>query len=66
MEILAEKEFTVLDKGGFFEWKEFGMRLHVPKGSISTFMGEYRINIQVSLHGQFELPKGLDLLSPVF
>ena len=42
------------------------MRLHVPKGSISAFMGECRINIQVSLHGQFELPKGLDLLSPVF
>ena len=42
------------------------MRLHVPKDSISVSMGECRINIQVSLCGQFQLPDDSDLLSPVF
>ena len=66
MEVSGEAEFAVLTQGGSFEWKGYGLRLHVPEGSLSTGVRECRIVIRASPSGQFQLPKGLDLLSPVF
>ena len=66
-EVIGEVEFRVQTKGGSFEWKGFGIRLHIPKDSLPDGVGECRINIRVSLSGQFQLPEGSsDLLSPVF
>ena len=64
--MIGEVEFTVSTGGGSFEWKGYGLRLHVPKDSLSAGTAECRINIRVSLSGQFQLPEGSDLLSPVF
>ena len=47
-------------------WKGYGLRLHIPKGSLPADMGECSINIRASLSGQFQFPEGSDLLSPVF
>ena len=62
----GEVEFSVSTEGGLFQWKGYGLRLHVPKDSLPPGMGECRINIRVSLSGQFQLPEGSDLLSPMF
>ena len=62
----GETEFTISTEGGSFHWEGYGLRLHVPKDSLPAGMGECRINIRVSLSGQFQLPEGTDLLSPVF
>ena len=59
-------EFTLPSHGINFEWKGYGMKLHVLEGSLPGGMGECRVNIRVSLSGQFQLPEGTDLLSPVF
>ena len=61
-----EAEFTVLAEGGSFQWKGYGLRLHVSKDSLPPGIEECRINIRVSLSGQFQLLEGSDLLSPVF
>ena len=66
VEVIGETEFMVPNQGGLFEWKGYGLRLQVPAGSLSVGMGECRINIRVSLSGQFQLPEDSDLLSPVF
>ena len=66
VEIVGETDFRILKQKGSFVWKGYGLRLHVPKGSLTTSMEECRINIQVSLSGQFQLPKDSDFLSPVF
>lgn len=34
VEVIGEAEFIIPDQGGSFEWKEYGMRLHVPEGSL--------------------------------
>ena len=65
VEVIGEAEFIILDQGGSFEWKEYGMKLHVPEGSLPPEIGECRINIKASLSGQFQLPQNSDLLSPV-
>ena len=64
--MIGEVEFRVQTEGGSFEWKGFGIRLHVSKDSLPAGVRQCKINIRVSLSGQFQLPEGTDLLSPVF
>ena len=64
--MIGETEFTVLTQGGSFEWKGYGLRLHVPEGSLPHGVEGCRMVIRASLSGQFQLPEGSDLLSPVF
>ena len=45
MTIVGETEFTVLDQGGCFEWRGYGMKLYVPKDSFTTNVGECTLNI---------------------
>ena len=59
-------EFTVSTHGINFEWDGYGLKLHVQEGSLPAGMGECKVNIRVSLFGQFQLPEDSDLLSPVF
>ena len=64
--MIGEVEFRVLDQGGSFSWRGYGLTLYVPKNSLPPGMGECCINIRASLSGQFQFPEGLDLLSPIF
>ena len=65
MEVIGEAEFKILDQGGSFEWKEYGLKFHICEGSLPPDIGECSINIKASLSGQFQLPEDSDLLSPV-
>ena len=66
MEVIGETDFVVSNRGGFFEWKGFGLRLSISEDCLPTGMEECRINIKASLSGPFLLPEDSDLLSPVF
>ena len=59
-------EFTVTTQGGCFEWEGYGLKLHVPEGSLPAGMEEAMVNIRASISGQFQLPEDSVLLSPVF
>ena len=65
VEVIGEAEFKILDQGGSFEWKEYGLKFHIREGSLPPDIGECSINIKASLSGQFQLPEDSDLLSPV-
>ena len=66
MEVIGETDFVLSTRGGFFEWKGYGLKLSIPEDSLPTGMEECRINIKASLSGPFLLPEDSDLLSPVF
>ena len=66
MKIIDEKDFTFPTEGNIFEWEKYGFCLDFSKSNLPPSMGECRINIRVSLSGQFQLPEDSDLLSPVF
>ena len=66
VEVIAETDFVVPTKGGFFEWMGYGLRLSVSEDSLPAGTEECRVNIKASLSGPFQLPKDSDLLSPVF
>ena len=65
VEVIGETEFTVFTQEDSFEWKGYGLRLHVPKDSLPASVEACRLNIKASFSGQFQLPEDLDLLSPV-
>ena len=60
------RKFIVPTQGASFEWEGYGLKLHVPEGSLPIGMRECQINIRASISGQFKLPEDSDLLSPVF
>ena len=66
VKVIGETEFTVFSQGGSFEWKGYGLRLHVPKDGLPASVEVCRLNIKASFSGQFQLPEDSDLLSPVF
>ena len=66
VEVIGETAFTVPNQGAAFEWEGYGLKLHVPEGSLPVGMGECKINIKASVSGQFQLLENSVLLSPVF
>jgi len=66
--VIGETEFTVPTDGGTFEWKGYGLKLHVPEHSYSLQANseECRITIKASISGVFKLPDDTELLSPIF
>ena len=49
-----------------FQWKDHGFKLHVPENALPEGTPECSVNIKASLSGQFELPKGYELVSAVY
>ena len=64
--MIGSAEFTVHNEGGLVEWKEYGMRILIPKSSFQPGVKECRINILTSFSGQVLLPDESDLFSPIF
>ena len=46
--------------------EDYGFKLHIPENALPEGVSEYLVNIEVSLAGQFELPKGYELVSAVY
>ena len=66
VEVVGEEELVVTNKGMNFQWKDHGFKLYVPRNALPEDIPEYSVNIKVSLAGQFELPEGCELVSPVY
>ena len=64
--MIAVTEFTVSAQVTKYEWEGYGLRLHVPEGSLPGGMTNCRFNIKASLSGKFQLPEATSLISPVF
>ena len=59
-------DFTVSTQGGHFEWDGYGLKFHIPEGSLPGGAGKCIVHVKASLSGQFQLPEDTVLLSPVF
>ena len=66
VEVVGKTEFTVSTQGGHFEWDGYGLKFHIPEGSLPGGTGNCMVNVRASPSGQFQLPEDSDLLSPVF
>ena len=66
IEVVGEEELVVTNKAMSFQWKDHGLKLHIPENTLPKGVSKYSINIKASLSGQFELPKGYELVSAVY
>ena len=65
-EVVSETTFTLTREQQSFEFKGYGFKLHVPKGSLPAELSETQLNVRVSLSGQFQLPSECELVSAVY
>ena len=54
------------DSPQLFDWERFGLKLHIPKGSLPVGMEQCTINIKASLSGQYKFPDDSNLVSAIF
>ena len=65
-EVVAETTFTLTPEAQSFEFTGYGFKLHVPEGSLPAEVSETRLNVRVSLSGQFQMPTDCELISAVY
>ena len=66
VEVCAETTVVVTNNQQSFDWKGYGLKLYIPKGSLPAGMEQCTIKIMASLTGQYEFPEDYYLVSGVF
>lgn len=49
-----------------YYWKEHGLKIHIPAAALNLNTPSQTMSIQASLHGNFQLPDDVKLLSAVY
>ena len=65
VDIIGELSVLITSRAQKFEWTDYGLRLHVPKGALPA-SSQCEILIKVGISGQFELPLNTYLVSAVY
>ena len=66
MDVIADTSILVTNKAQTFNWKGYGLKLHIPQGALPAGLEECKLLIKVGLSGQFALPKNTSLVSAVY
>ena len=65
-EIVAQTTFTLSQESQNLQFEGYGFKLHVPEGSLPAEVSEAKLDVQVSLSGQFQMPPDCELISAVY
>ena len=66
-EAFAQTSFTITGSSSQnFEWKGYGLKLHVPEGALPGKEEGCTIDIKAGLDGQFEFPEQSQLVSCIY
>jgi len=66
MDVVGVPSFLITNQAQTFHWAGYGLKLHIPQGSLPTGLEECRIYIKVGLSGEFEFPQDTSLVSAVY
>ena len=66
IKVVGEQDLEVTNEAMSFQWKDHGLKLHIPEDTLPKGVSKYPVNIKASLSGQFELPRGYELVSAVY
>ena len=64
--VCGEASLVVTNSAQVFEWKEYGLKLSIPDGSLPKDYDSCKIRIIASLSGQYKLPSDCQLVSAIF
>ena len=62
----GETMFVVTKSAQLFEWKEFGLKIHIREETLPEDVERCTVSVKASLAGQYQFPQNLHLVSAVF
>ena len=65
-ETFAKTSFVIGSHSKTFEWQRYGLKLHIPEGSVRAEHTECRVDIKAGFIGQFNIPDDLQLVSCIY
>lgn len=66
VDVLEEISLSVSQSSQSFNWKGYGLKLHIPTQSLPSNINNCIITIKASLSGQYQFPDDYYLASPIF
>ena len=66
IEVLAETSVRVTSEEQSFVWKDYGLRLYIPQGSLPAGHTHCCFKIRAAISGQFQFPEGSRPVSVVY
>ena len=66
VDVIAETSVLITNQAQTFNWKGYGLKLHIPQGALPAGLEECRLLMKVGLSGQFVLPENTTLVSAVY
>ena len=64
--IVTQTTLTLTQETQNLQFEGYGFKFHVPEGSLPAEISEAKLNVQVSLSGQFQMPPDCELISAVY
>lgn len=66
LNVIAETSFEITNDAHSYEWRDHGVKLHIPQDSLPEDSPQCRVEIRASLSGQYTLPANCELVSGVY
>lgn len=64
--VCGETTLVVSNLEQYYEWKDYGLKIHISEDSLPTSMAQCNISIKASLAGHYEFKDGTHLVSAIF
>ena len=62
----GETKIVMTNLAQLYEWEGFGLKLHIREGTLPPDTDQCIVRIKASTSGQYQFPKGFQLVSAVF
>ena len=66
MDVIAKTSFEITSQEHTYEWRDYGVRLHIQQDSLPADCAQCRVEMSVCLSGQYALPADCELVSAVY
>ena len=66
MDVVAKTSFEVTSQAHTYEWRGYGVKLHIQQDSLPADCPQCRVEMRASLSGQYALPADCELVSGVY
>ena len=66
VDVIADASVLITNQAQTFHWTGYGLKLHIPQGTLPAGLDQCRLLIKVGISGQFALPQNTSLVSAVY
>ena len=66
LNVIGDISVLITSKAQTFHWVGYGLKLHIPQGSLPAGLNQCELIIKVGISGQFILPQKTSLVSAVY